>query len=107
MHGSLDQLRALVERSLLTDRARLGGSLRSLTRRLEIEEGRTEADPAIAGMLRRDFAHLEHLLVRSSNEVERRRGLRPSPEYAPQLPVTAALDQIRAALAAASVVIVA
>ena len=107
MHGSLDQLRALVERSLLTDRARLGGSLRSLTRRLEIEEGRAEADPAISGILRRDFAHLEHLLVRSSNEVERRRGLRPSPDYAPQLPVTAALDQIRAALAAASVVIVA
>ncbi|MSR41801.1 MAG: ATP-dependent RNA helicase HrpA [Phycisphaerales bacterium] len=107
MHCEFDHLQALVERSLSTDRPRLGGSLRSLERRRDAIHACAPIDDAAQATLVRDLEHLERLLTRSSREVERRVALRPQPQFPAALPVSAAIEEIRATIEAASVVIVA
>ncbi len=107
MSDEFSPLHALLARSMLADRSRLGGSLRSIEQRVTAALTRVPPDAAAEATARRDLVRLEQLLQRSSVEVDRRFRLRPQVQYPLELPVSATIDEIRTAIEGASVLIVA
>ncbi len=107
MLAECQHLHALLDRSLLADRSRFGGSLVSLERKLAAALAQIPPDASAIAELWRQLSKLEQLLLRSNAEVTRRVALRPTVSYPAELPVSLSMEEIRAAIEASSVLIVA
>ena len=85
MPTAIDSLKNRIDQCLLADRHRLRRQLQNLSRQLQ--QGR----PVDVDML----ADIERRLQESESRVRARRAGLPQPQYPPELPITARLDEIR------------
>ena len=98
----VQQIAALIARSLLRDRRRLGRKLKQLRRQLRHLGADLNVPASLAGRLQRLHAEC----ARSAAVRDQRAALLPILEFAPDLPVAAHLEQLTALIAAHQVVIV-